>query len=53
MKEFAEKVALVTGTTGIGRAIALRLAAGGAQVVGCGIDTTANAEFLARRPTIS
>jgi NAD(P)-dependent dehydrogenase (short-subunit alcohol dehydrogenase family) len=45
MKEFAEKVALVTGTTGIGRAIALRLSAGGAQVVGCGIDTTANAEF--------
>jgi meso-butanediol dehydrogenase / (S,S)-butanediol dehydrogenase / diacetyl reductase len=45
MKEFAGKVALVTGTTGIGRAIAMRLAAGGAQVVACGIDTSANEEL--------
>jgi meso-butanediol dehydrogenase / (S,S)-butanediol dehydrogenase / diacetyl reductase len=45
MKEFAEKVALVTGTTGIGRAIAMRLATGGAQVVACGIDTAGNAEL--------
>ena len=29
MKEFENKVAIVTGTTGIGRAIAKRLAAGG------------------------
>ncbi len=42
MQEFAGKVALVTGTTGIGRAIALRLAAGGAQVVACGIETAGN-----------
>ena len=42
MKEFSGKVALVTGTTGIGRAIALRLAAGGAQVVGCGIEQAGN-----------
>jgi NAD(P)-dependent dehydrogenase (short-subunit alcohol dehydrogenase family) len=45
MKDFAEKVALVTGTTGIGRAIAMRVATGGAQVVACGIDSTGNAEL--------
>lgn len=45
MKEFAGKVALVTGTTGIGRAIAMRFAAGGAQVVACGIETAANEEL--------
>ena len=32
MKEFEGKVAIVTGTTGIGRAIARRFAAGGASV---------------------
>jgi len=42
MKEFAGKTALITGTTGIGRAIALRLGEGGAQVVACGIDSQAN-----------
>jgi len=45
MKEFSGKVALVTGTTGIGRAIAKRFAAGGAQVVACGVDTGGNAEL--------
>jgi len=45
MKEFVGKVAVVTGTTGIGRAIAMRLAAGGAQVVACGIETAANEEL--------
>jgi NAD(P)-dependent dehydrogenase (short-subunit alcohol dehydrogenase family) len=45
MEEFAGKVALVTGTTGIGRAIAMRFAAGGAQVVACGIETAANEEL--------
>ena len=45
MKEFAGKVALVTGTTGIGCAIAMRFAAGGAQVVACGIETTGNDEL--------
>ena len=44
-QEFAGKVALVTGTTGIGRSIALRLAAGGAQVVACGIETAGNEEL--------
>jgi meso-butanediol dehydrogenase / (S,S)-butanediol dehydrogenase / diacetyl reductase len=45
MNEFTGKVALVTGTTGIGRAIAVRLAHGGASVVACGIETLANEEF--------
>jgi meso-butanediol dehydrogenase / (S,S)-butanediol dehydrogenase / diacetyl reductase len=45
MKEFAGKVAIVTGTTGIGRAIAVRFAAGGAQVVACGIEQPANEEL--------
>ncbi len=43
MSEFAGKIALVTGTTGIGRASAIRLAQGGATVLACGIDEAANA----------
>jgi meso-butanediol dehydrogenase / (S,S)-butanediol dehydrogenase / diacetyl reductase len=42
MKEFTGKVAVVTGTTGIGRAIAVRFAEGGSEVVACGIDRAAN-----------
>lgn len=45
MKEFENRVALVTGTTGIGRAIAKRLAVGGCCVVGCGIESSANQEL--------
>jgi NAD(P)-dependent dehydrogenase (short-subunit alcohol dehydrogenase family) len=45
MKEFESKVAIVTGTTGIGRAIAKRLASGGASVVALGIDAAANREL--------
>lgn len=41
--EFAGKVALVTGSSGIGLAAALRLARGGARVHICGIDMAANA----------
>ena len=41
--EFAGKVALVTGCSGIGRAVALRLAAGGAAVMACDIDPEAAA----------
>lgn len=40
--EFEGKAALVTGTSGIGRASALRLAEGGASVLACGIDEEAN-----------
>ena len=42
MRDFENKVAIVTGTTGIGRASARRLARGGAQVLACGIDIPAN-----------
>jgi meso-butanediol dehydrogenase/(S,S)-butanediol dehydrogenase/diacetyl reductase len=42
MKEFENRVAIVTGTTGIGRAIATRLATGGCQVTACGIEPSAN-----------
>lgn len=48
MNDFAGKVALVTGTSGIGRASAQRLAAGGASVLALGIDPKANAELDAR-----
>lgn len=47
MSEFSGKAALVAGTTGIGRAIALRLAKGGARVMACGIDAGANAALQA------
>jgi meso-butanediol dehydrogenase / (S,S)-butanediol dehydrogenase / diacetyl reductase len=45
MKEFEGKVAIVTGTTGIGRGIAIRLVSGGASVMACGIDAAANREL--------
>jgi len=45
MAEFDGKVALVTGTTGIGRASVLRLAQGGAKAVALGIDDKGNAEL--------
>ncbi len=47
MSEFAGKAALISGTSGIARATALRLAQTGAQVLACGIDATANAEMAA------
>ncbi|MDX8533027.1 SDR family oxidoreductase [Mesorhizobium sp. VK25A] len=47
MKDFEGKVALVTGTTGIGLATARRLAAGGAAIIACGIDRAANAAMRA------
>lgn len=43
--DFENKGAIVTGTTGIGKAVAKRLARGGAQVLACGIDTGANASL--------
>ncbi|MCR6498623.1 SDR family oxidoreductase [Shinella sp. CPCC 101442] len=46
-RDFEGKVALVTGTSGIGRASALRLAEGGAAVFSLGIDEKANAELNA------
>jgi meso-butanediol dehydrogenase / (S,S)-butanediol dehydrogenase / diacetyl reductase len=50
--DFSGKVALVTGTTGIGRATSLRLAAQGAAVIALGIDAAANAG-LAQTPGVS
>lgn len=47
MNDFTGKVALVTGTTGIGRASAIRLAQGGAKVLACGIDEAANTALAA------
>ena len=41
--DFTGKVALITGTTGIGLACAVRLTQGGAKVLACGIDEVANA----------
>jgi meso-butanediol dehydrogenase/(S,S)-butanediol dehydrogenase/diacetyl reductase len=46
MKEFEGKVAIVSGTTGIGRAIALRFATDGASVLACGIEVAANRELM-------
>ena len=43
MTDFTGKVALISGTSGIGRASAIRLAHGGATVLACGIDDAANA----------
>ncbi|HEX8764955.1 MAG TPA: SDR family oxidoreductase [Candidatus Acidoferrum sp.] len=51
MTEFLNKVAIVTGTTGIGRAIALRLASGGASVIACGIDASANSDLQEQADT--
>jgi meso-butanediol dehydrogenase / (S,S)-butanediol dehydrogenase / diacetyl reductase len=45
MKDFSQKVAIVTGTTGIGRAVAKRFAAGGASVLVSGIESAANEEL--------
>jgi meso-butanediol dehydrogenase/(S,S)-butanediol dehydrogenase/diacetyl reductase len=45
--DFKGKVALVTGTSGIGRACAIRFAQGGASVLALGIDEQANAELAA------
>jgi NAD(P)-dependent dehydrogenase (short-subunit alcohol dehydrogenase family) len=45
MQEFENKVAIVTGTSGIGRAIAKRLASGACTVVVCGIDDPSNREL--------
>jgi meso-butanediol dehydrogenase / (S,S)-butanediol dehydrogenase / diacetyl reductase len=46
MTEFTGKVALITGTTGIGLACAIRLAESGAKVLACGIDDAANAALV-------
>lgn len=52
MSDFNGKVALVTGTTGIGRAVALRLAQGGASVMALGIDEAGNEALAAANGAI-
>lgn len=47
MDDFSHKTAIVTGTSGIGRSAAMRLARGGARVVALGIDDRVNAELTA------
>jgi meso-butanediol dehydrogenase / (S,S)-butanediol dehydrogenase / diacetyl reductase len=47
--ELDGKTALVTGTTGIGRAVAVRFAEAGARVVAGGIDEQANQELSSIR----
>jgi meso-butanediol dehydrogenase / (S,S)-butanediol dehydrogenase / diacetyl reductase len=51
MKEFENRVAIVTGTSGIGRAIAKRLAAGGCSVAACGVEKSANEELTQQAST--
>ena len=51
MAEFTNKVAIVTGTTGIGRAVALHLARRGAAVASLGIDAAANIELQQQAST--
>lgn len=52
MTQFDNKVALVTGTTGIARATALHLASAGARVMALGIDPAGNAALAAADPGI-
>jgi len=54
-QDFAGRVALITGTSGIARASAWRLARGGARVMALGIDDNVNAEMadLARDDHLS
>ncbi len=44
-QEFSGKAALVTGTSGIGLACAIRIASAGGKVLACGNDHAANATF--------
>jgi meso-butanediol dehydrogenase/(S,S)-butanediol dehydrogenase/diacetyl reductase len=53
MNEFQNRVAIVTGTTGIGKAIALRLASAGCSVIACGIDAKANSELQQESSALS
>lgn len=52
MSDFTDKVVLVTGTTGIGRASALRLSRGGARVMALGIDPDGNRALADADPAI-
>jgi NAD(P)-dependent dehydrogenase (short-subunit alcohol dehydrogenase family) len=51
--DFTNKTALITGTTGIARAVAIKLAVLGAQVVALGIDEKGNAALAEANPSIT
>src|SRR5450755_4211206 len=53
MMSFHSKVAIVTGTTGIGRAVAKLLSQRGASVLCCGIDSTANEQLASEENSTS
>lgn len=50
--EFSGKVAVITGTTGIARATAIRMASAGAKVLALGIDEAGNAALAADAPGV-
>ena len=50
--DFDGKIALVTGTTGIARAVAIKLSLEGAKVVALGIDQVGNDALAADAPSI-
>lgn len=53
MNEFAGKVALITGTSGIARATALLMAGRGAHVLALGVDEAANAALAGLHPRLA
>ncbi len=50
--DFTNKIALITGTTGIARAVAIKLTSQGAQVIALGIDEAGNAALASDAPSI-
>lgn len=51
--DFTNKIALITGTTGIARAVAIKLTALGARVVALGIDEAGNAALAKDVPSVT
>ncbi len=51
--EFADKIVIMTGTSGIARATALRLVGAGARVIALGIDQQANQALAEAHPSIT
>ena len=51
--DFTNKIALITGTTGIARAVAIKLAALGAKVIALGIDEAGNGALAKDAPSVT